>query len=1022
MVKHSLKLRRLTALAFPLLLLPLAAFSVFAEETPQTDAIIFDFESGNLEEEGWLIVEGANTKPIGSRSAEFHDESVAYQKQGTYYLTTLESNASASPTDNTLCIIESPVFVITGDKITFLVGGGGARKHVCVELALLKDDGDVEPVLEARGKDSQKLDLVEWDVAQYKGKKALIRVVDQETGSWAHIRCDHFQIAGTLDPDGTALRKGAFERIAAEKAAKEKEMREQALANVPEAVLYVRRTQFRPDHHNTATIFQYGEINENSFVGNTALVVWFKEDDSTKTLLEMPDGVVRDPCLSFDADKVLFSFRKSKEDDYHIAEMTLDYNRPAIVIKADTTQEEISQLEGFKQLTFVAGASDIDPIYLPTGEIVFSSTREPKYCMCNRHIMCNLHKMNADGSNIEQIGKSTLFEGHSALLSDGRIIYDRWEYVDRNFGDAQGVWVANPDGTKHEIFWGNNTASPGGVIDARPTPDDDSLFVCVFSSCHDRPWGAIALVDRRLGIDGKAPVLQTWPPETIEWVTDEPAADPFLETYKYDTFVKMPLKFEDPFPLEDGYILASGQTGNGEEMGIYILDPDGGSTLVYTDAPGCYDPLPILPTDPPKSIAERGNPNDPNGYFHVSNVYEGFGMDKVEKGAAKYLRVVESPEKRFWTNPDWQGSGTQAPGMAWDDFNNKRILGTVPVKEDGSVSFAVPAEKFVYFQLLDENQMLIQSMRSGIMVRPGETNACVGCHESRLDAPTSGTIVGAADSGEPQKLEPWFGEPRLFSYREEVQPVFDKYCVECHDYGKRAGETLILAGDRNAAFNASYWQLRTKGLVRVPGAGPHNKFEPYFWGSSQSKLVKIFLEGHPDPEIDAKRKEKGVYVDKTTDPEAFLRVITWIDINGPYYPTYGSAYRDNPYGRSPLTFAETARLETLTGQKGLALAQNILFDRPELSPCLNQWGEDGKTSDDYKEALGLIVSGQKRLAEQGRGEESDFKPVAAVEIDQQKRYDYFQLRAKTTRDAKQRGEKLNDLDLDKLLGASWRVD
>ena len=89
---------------------------------------------------------------------------------------------------------------------------------------------------------------------------------------------------------------------------------------------------------------------------------------------------------------------------------------------------------------------------------------------------------------------------------------------------------------------------------------------------------------------------------------------------------------------------------------------------------------------------------------------------------------------------------------------------------------------------------------------------------------------------------------------------------------------------------------------------------------------------------------------------------------------------------------------------------------------MNQWGEDGKTSDDYKEALGLIVSGQKRLAEQGRGEESDFKPVAAVEIDQQKRYDYFQLRAKTTRDAKQRGEKLNDLDLDKLLGASWRVD
>ncbi len=94
-----------------------------------------------------------------------------------------------------------------------------------------------------------------------------------------------------------------------------------------------------------------------------------------------------------------------------------------------------------KQLTFAKGVSDIDPIYLPNMQIVFSSTREPKYCMCNRHIMANLYRMNPDGSNIVQLGKSTLFEGHAALMEDGRLIYDRWEYVDRNFGDAQGLWT-----------------------------------------------------------------------------------------------------------------------------------------------------------------------------------------------------------------------------------------------------------------------------------------------------------------------------------------------------------------------------------------------------------------------------------------------------------------------------------------------------------------------------------------------------------------------------------------------------
>ena len=994
----------------------LSLTSVFASAQ---DQLLFDFESGDLD--GWAIVQGENTKPIGSRTVEYNKPDVPYQKSGTYYLTTLESAANDSPTDETICVIESPVFRITGDSLSFLVGGAGSRKEVRVELAILTDDGDVSPVLEARGKDNEHLDEVVWDVAQYRGKNAVLRVVDLTNGGWAHIRCDAFKVPGTLEPAGTDARREFFARALREAEEREAARKAEAFEQLPDAILYVRRNQYRPDHHNTATIFQRGEINEGSFVGGAALCVWFPEEDRVVELVRTTDGLVRDPSLSYDASRVLFSIRKSAEDDYHIAELTIDYDRPTIVVTAATTDDELAAIPGFKQLTFAKGASDIDPAYLPTGEIVFSSTREPKYCMCNRHIMCNLHKMNADGSNIEQIGKSTLFEGHSAILSDGRIIYDRWEYVDRNFGDAQGVWVANPDGSKHEIYWGNNTSSPGGVIDARPLPDDDSTFVCVLGSCHDRPWGAVALIDRRLGVDGRAPVLQTWPPETIDWITDDPAADPFLEAYRYDTFTRSPRKYEDPFPLDDGYILASGQTGVGENMGIYVLDPDGGSVLVHLDDPGCFDPQPIRPVSLPSAVADRVDLDDPNGYFYVSNVYEGFGMQNVKPGAVKFLRVVESPEKRFWTHTDWQGSGTQAPGMAWDDFNNKRVLGTVPVAEDGSVSFAVPAEKFVYFQLLDENMMLIQSMRSGIMARPGETNACVGCHESRVDAPASANLAGAANSGEPQTLTTWFGEPRLFSYYEEVQPVFNKYCVECHDVGKSAGQKLALNGDRNLAFNASYWEIRSKGYVRVPGAGPHNTLPAYEWGSTRSRLAEIFISGHNNPEIDAKRKDLGIYVDMKTDPEAFQRVVTWIDINAPYYPTFASAYRDNSFGRSPLTNPEAARLQELTGRSGLDLAANVLLDRPELSPCLNKWGAaEAKTSAEYAEALQIIRNGQARLAKQGRGEEADFVPVADVEVDQQKRYEHFQRRADAVRHAKKAGKTIDDKQLDALFGAEWK--
>jgi hypothetical protein len=121
--------------------------------------------------------------------------------------------------------------------------------------------------------------------------------------------------------------------------------------------------------------------------------------------------------------------------------------------------------------------------------------------------------------------------------------------------------------------------------------------------------------------------------------------------------------------------------------------------------------------------------------FYVQDVYRGAAMAGVKRGAVKWLRVVESPEKRTWTMPVWEGQGIEGPAMNWHDFNNKRILGTVPVAADGSAYFAVPAERFVYFQLLDENRMMIQSMRSGTLVQPGEVTGCIGCHEDRRTAP-----------------------------------------------------------------------------------------------------------------------------------------------------------------------------------------------------------------------------------------------------------------------------------------------
>ena len=786
------------------------------------------------------------------------------------------------------------------------------------------------------------------------------------------------------------------------------------IAELPGPILYISRPQYRPDHHNTATMFQKGEINQGSFEGGASMKVWFPETDEVRTLLSLPEGIVRDPTVSFDGKKVLFSFRRSAGDAYHIGELTLDFDRPAITLDAGAPADGI---EGMRQLTYLDGVSDIDPIYLPNGQILFTSTRQPKYCMCNRHIMGNLYVMNGDGSNIEQIGKSTLFEGHASLLADGRIIYDRWEYVDRNFGDAQGVWVTNPDGTKHEIYWGNNTAAPGGVLDARALPGSDSVFICTFGSCHDRPWGAIALVDRRLGVDGKDAVLMTWPAEARDLVSAEPGPDPFREQRKYDAFSRLKQKFEDPFPITDDFFLASGMRPleTGCEMAIWGLDTDGNTVMLHTDPASCYDPMPIAPTVPPPVIGSRVDLTQTTGTFVVSNVYEGLGMENVAPGSVKYLRVIESPEKRFWTNQWWDMTGTQAPAMTWDDFNNKRILGDVPVNGDGSVAFEVPAEKFLYFQLLDEDKLMIQSMRSGIMVRPGETNGCVGCHEDRLGAPASANLSVKSITGEAKKLSPWYGEPRLFSYMAEVQPVFDKYCVACHDYGKPAGEKLNLSRDRNLVFNTSYSQLRMKGLVRVPGAGPHNLLPAREWGARESVLGKLLLVGHPDPMIDRQRKAMGLWFDKETDRESFDRVMTWIDINAPYYPTYGTSYREGRYGRAPISMDDLKRLLELTGANEWEITFGVSFDRPEQSPCLNlliKGGdpESAKQTPEYQEALAIITKGAEALAAQDRGEDPNWEPTDPVEIGQQAKYDRLEEREAQVRRAILEGRRLTDLD------------
>ena len=745
-------------------------------------------------------------------------------------------------------------------------------------------------------------------------------------------------------------------------------------------ILYVERHQYASDHHNTATIFQYGEINQNSFSQGGAIKIYDVDSGKTRTLINTDTGNLRDPEISFDGKRVIFSMRMNKEDDYHIYEIGIDGSN-------------------LKQLTSAKGVSDIDPLYLPDGGIVFTSTRQPKYCMCNRHIMGNLFRMESDGANITQIGVSTLFEGHSTMLNDGRILYDRWEYVDRNFGDAQGLWTVNPDGTKHSIYYGNNTASPGAVIDGRQIPGTD-LVLCIFSSCHDRPWGSLAIIDRKKGVDGKEPVVKIYPEAARDFV-----ANGDLDTFKW----VQSFRYEDPFPMNKEWFLVSrtlykypewNNQACGYKQGIFLVGMDGSEELLIEGERSVFDPHIVEPSAKPVSLPMMRNFTSDKGQFYVVNVYEGTHMQGIEKGVAKWLRVIESPEKRSWTHGGWSGQGEQAPALNWHSFENKQILGEVPIEEDGSVNFMVPAGKHVYFQLLDKDKKMIQSMRSGVSLMPGEVNGCVGCHEDRISILMPTPKRPIALTKKPVELEKFMGmEPFKFSFMEHVQPIMDRRCVKCHDFDKKDRQKVVLAKDMNQFFNAAYINLYVNKVVGLIGGGPADIQQPYSWGSHNSRLSQIIEGDHHGVKLTQKEKEW---------------LYAWMDLNGVYYPVYESAFDNTLSGRSPLTYAEIDCLSELTGVNlrslnthTRTLQAQISFDRPAESPILDGIRNDKSK---YDVALALIELGSERLKNTPRGDiERDLVPCQRHEA-MLKKYDERIQNHKEVNNAISSGGKIYDRD------------
>jgi hypothetical protein len=572
-------------------------------------------------------------------------------------------------------------------------------------------------------------------------------------------------------------------------------------------------------------------------------------DDALTCLLPSPDGQILGLDLSFDGKRILFSWRRG--EFYRVYTMNLDGS------------DLNSLTDGLHH--------DYDACWLPDGGIAFLSTRTPRYAYCWTSPAGILFRMEADGSDVRQLSANYLNDFTPAVLNDGRILYGRWEYVDRPAIPIQGLWTMFPDGRQLAGYFGNRVLDPATFIEPQAIPGT-SAVLCTLTGHNGSCRGAIGRIDVRLGPNAAAGIRNLTPEVALKDVQHSSNGP------------RGP--YQTPYPLDDRHFLVSC------EGTILVRDYDGTeqATLLRPSGLGFYNPRPCRPRLRPPVLPRAIDVSaEPWAVLQVQDVYVGL-EGKVSRGEIAHLAVVQEIEKSRRAEVDLRAFGFQFPVVSCGaTYAPKQVWGYARVESDGSAHFRVPASVPIYFMALDKRGRALQRMRSFTHLMPGETQGCVGCHVDRNQHAATFPSRPLAMTRPPEDLQPPEWGVTGFSYSHVVQPVLNDHCVSCHNPFEFDGE-VDLSGDFTDYFNVSYETLAREGFDQAWGGRGYTRsistyngaeknileVTPRAWGSPASRLSELIENGHPD--------DRGEPRVKLGDAER-RRIHAWIDLNVPYYGT-----------------------------------------------------------------------------------------------------------------------------------------
>jgi hypothetical protein len=687
------------------------------------------------------------------------------------------------------------------------------------------------------------------------------------------------------EPEVAARLKGLIEQSRV--ARQEARQRERGAARAALLEQGVREIVFAareegPDGHWYANLGYFApDATRMCYGAGGRLAVFDVASGALRLLVDDPAGTVRDPCVSYDGQRILFSWRPAASATFHLYEIGADG-------------------AGLKQLT-EGSYDDIEPVWLPDGGILFVSSRCRRWVNCWLTQVAVLYRCEADGSRIRQISANVEQDNTPWPLPDGRVLYQRWEYVDRSQVHYHHLWSANPDGSGQMVYFGNQRA--GGVfIDAKPVPGTDEV-VLIDSPGHGQREhrGMIALLSVKGGPDQEAALRDLSAPD-----------------------------YTDPYPLSADLFLAA-------RFRELVLFSRSGRETLLTELPAewgtatLHEPRPLVARPREPVIPARTDERAATGTLVLHDVNRGRSMAGVERGEIVELLVLESLPKPI------NFTGGMEPLSYGGTFTLERLVGTVPVAADGSAHFELPANRAFFFVALDRQGRSLKRMQSFTSVAPGERTGCVGCHELRVEAPANRagragmSLAAAAPAVAPVPVP---GVPAVLDFPRDIQPVLDRHCVGCHNPEKRSGGVL-LSGDRGPVYSHSYFTLSARRLVADGRNAARSNYPPRGIGDSASPLMAKLDGSHHDVRV----------------PETDQRLVRlWINSAAAWPGTYAAlgtgmigGYAQNALDRSDLEWPATKAAVAVIERRCLschASAEQPLPRSPSDDQDMPPWAVD----------------------------------------------------------------------------------